>query len=581
MKVKEMEAAYNAGNSRRLFQLIRSTAPQKPSVSETIKGRTGIVITNQSERMDRWADHFEQQFGWPSAPSSDDVVGSSVQWDVEVKPPTLEEIRSHISHMQRRRAAGSDNLPPSLFKDGGEALCESLFHLCVSIWSEEKVPKNWGESTIIPIFKKGSREECGNHRGISLTPVVTRLLASIILHRLLEVRESSTREQQAGFRPGRGCIDHIFTLRQVLEQRHMYKQPTISIFLDFKGAFDSVDRKVLFNVLVQHGVPMKFVNIIRSMYSQTSGRVRAYGELSKTFPTMSGVRQGCPLSPFLFNFIIDEIMKRALEDLENPGVQLAQNENLVDLEYADDVVLIFDNQVEAQECLNRLSITVPAFGMRFAPTKCQVMLQDCAPLIHPLELDGIPLEVVDCFTYLGSCISSDCSVSNEVNARIRKARITFANLRHLWRQKSLSLSLKARVYQATVRAVLLYGCETWANRVQDLRKLQVFDNRCLRTIAGFGWYEKIRNTDVHRRIFGSAANHSLGNIIRRSQLRWLGHVLRMPNHRLPKRALLSVPHPEWRKSIGGQRSTWLKEIKQITKSLRRRRCRTTTGMGSS
>ena len=158
-------------------------------------------------------------------------------------------------------------------------------------------------------------------------------------------------------------------------------------------------------------------------------------------------------------------------------------------------------------------------------------------------------------------------MSNEVNARIRKARITFANLRHLWRQKSLSLSLKARVYQATVRAVLLYGCETWANRVQDLRKLQVFDNRCLRTIAGFGWYEKIRNTDVHRRIFGSAANHSLGNIIRRSQLRWLGHVLRMPNHRLPKRALLSVPHPEWRKSIGGQRSTWLKEIKQITKSL--------------
>ena len=135
-----------------------------------------------------------------------------------------------------------------------------------------------------------------------MTPVVTRLLASIILNRQLKKHETTTHEQQAGFRPGRGCFDHIFTLRQVLEQRHLYKQATISVFLDFEGAFDSVDRQVLFNILVQKGVPIKFVNIIQSMYSQTYGRVRAYGKLSKIFPTKSGVRQGCPLSPFLFNF---------------------------------------------------------------------------------------------------------------------------------------------------------------------------------------------------------------------------------------------------------------------------------------
>ncbi|KER22097.1 hypothetical protein T265_14942, partial [Opisthorchis viverrini] len=86
-------------------------------------------------------------------------------------------------------------------------------------------------------------------------------------------------------------------------------------------------------------------------------------------------------------------------------------------------------------------------------------------------------------THLGSCISSDCSVTDEVNARICKARAAFANLRHLWRQNGLSLNLKGRVYQATVRAVLLYGCETWPIRTADLRRLQVFDNRCLKTIA--------------------------------------------------------------------------------------------------
>jgi hypothetical protein len=195
------------------------------------------------------------------------------------------------------------------------------------------------------------------------------------------------------------------------------------------------------------------------------------------------------------------------------------------------------------------------------------MLQDVQSLNTPLEIQGETLEVVERFTYLGSCISSDGSVSDEVNARISKARVTFANLRHLWRQKGISLGLKGRVYQATVRAVLLYGSETWPLRVEDLRRLQVFDHRCLRTVAGVGWRQRIRNEVIRKRVFGCAAGTSVAENIQHSKLRWLGHVLRMPNHRLPRRVLLSVPPSEWRKPRGGQRVTWQKGMKEITKSL--------------
>ncbi|KER20289.1 hypothetical protein T265_15354, partial [Opisthorchis viverrini] len=174
-------------------------------------------------------------------------------------------------------------------------------------------------------------------KGISLTPVVTRLLASVVLRRLTVAREILTREQQAGFRPGRGCVDEIFTMRQVLEQRHTYKRPTIPVFLDYRGAIDSVDRSVLLDTLAHQGILRKFVNILGSLYSRASGRVRVYGELSKSFRTQSGIRQGCPLSPFLFNFVIDETMRRALRGLQNPGVQIACEENLVDLECADGI----------------------------------------------------------------------------------------------------------------------------------------------------------------------------------------------------------------------------------------------------
>jgi len=566
-KAEEMEAANNAGNVRRLFQLIRATGPQKSSVSETIKDKLGTIITNKEERLDRWAEYFEEQFNWSPSTGSLDLQTMAEPWAVNLDPPSLSEIRECISSLKRHRAPGPDNLPPALFKDGGDPLIRCIFHLLTRIWDTETVPDNWGESIIVPIFKKGARNECGNHRGISLTPVVTRLLASLILHRLSAVRESSIREQQAGFRPGRGCIDHIFTLRQVLEQRHEYRRPTILVFLDFKGAFDSVDRSVLLNTLVQQGMPLKFVNIIRSLYSQTRGCVRVYGELSKSFPSGSGVRQGCPLSPFLFNFVVDAVMKRTLEDLQNPGVQIMAGENLVDLDYADDIVLLFEKEEEAQVVLNRLSGIIPSFGLRFAPSKCKVMLQDVQNLRAPLKIQGEALEIVDRFTYLGSCISSDCSVANEVDARISKARVAFANLRHLWRQKGISLSLKGRVYGTTVRAVLLYGSETWSLRAEDLRRLRVFDNRCLRAIAGVGWRQRVRNEAVRKLVFGRAEGTSIDECIQHNRLRWLGHVLRMPSHRLPKKVMFSVPDSEWRKPRGGQSKTWRRDMKSVTKSL--------------
>ena len=183
----------------------------------------------------------------------------------------------------------------------------------------------------------------------------------------------------------------------------------------------------------------------------TRGCVKVYGDLSKSIPSGSGVRQACILSPLLFDFVIDEVMKQTLGDLQNPSVLSVIGEKFADLDYADDIVLLFEKEEEVQVVLNRLSGINPTFGLRFAPSKYKVMLQDVKNLRAPLTIQGEALEIVDRFTYLGSCISSDCSVANEVDARISKARVTFANLRHLWRQKGISLSLKGRMYGSTVR----------------------------------------------------------------------------------------------------------------------------------
>ncbi|KER31471.1 LOW QUALITY PROTEIN: hypothetical protein T265_12961 [Opisthorchis viverrini] len=242
----------------------------------------------------------------------------------------------------------------------------------------------------------------------------------------------------------------------------------------------------------------------------------AYGGLSKSFRIQSGVRQGCPLSPFLFNSVIDETMRRTLKGLQNPDVQIAYNECFVNL----DIIHMFEEEEKTQVVLYELTKVIPSFGMHSAPTNHAPGHTDTE---HSTYNPGEALEVVEHFTYLRSCISSNCSVTVEVSTLICKARAAITNLRHLWRQNGPSLKLKGSVYQATVRAVLLYGCETWPVRAAEVRRLQVFDNRYFKAIARVGWCRRIRNEAVRNRIYGYATDTSIEECVQHQKLRWLGH----------------------------------------------------------
>ena len=243
--------------------------------------------------------------------------------------------------------------------------------------------------------------------------------------------------------------------------------------------------------------------------------------------------------------------------------------------YADDIVLLGESATEIQEVLVNLSESAKSFGMHFAPSKCKMLLQDWEGQVPALILDGEQLTPVNQFVYLGSCITPGGQITAEISARIQKARQAFANLSHLWRRRDVRLSIKGRVYAAAVRPVLLYGSETWPLRKEDIKKLEVFDHRCLRNIARIWWDHRIRNTVVRRRVFGaSCEKNSLVNVLRLNRLRWLGHVLRMPENRLPRRALFAEAEENWKKPAGGQKMTWQQDMKKQTAALGRiGRCR--------
>jgi hypothetical protein len=566
-QANEMESAWATGDSRRLFQLIRSVGTGKATVSETICEIDGTPITNLLRRMHRWVEHFQSQFNWPNTVTSTPQPVEVTPWSVPTFAPTEEEIREATRSLKNFKSPGEDELPAELFKSGGPALFRQLTELFGVIWTQERVPAAWSRSIVVPIFKKGSRTGCCNHRGISLTPIVSKLFAIVILRRLSASRELTYREEQAGFRSGRGCVDQIFTLRQILEQRHAHQRPSIVVFLDIRAAFDSIDRTTLWNCLTKNGVPNKFVNMLKALYDGTSGNVRVYKQLSASFPIASGVRQGCPISPFLFNFAIDDILGAALSRVENGGVDLLPGRRVQDLDYADDIVVCGEDTKAVQATLDSLVTEVNRYGMQFSSVKCKVLLQDWTAATPSLTLMNEPLEFVNQFTYLGSIISAGGDITSEVSSRISKARMAFAGLRHLWRRRDLSLRLKGRVYNASVRAVLLYGCESWPLRVSDIRRLTSFDHRCLRSISRVWWQQRVSNAELRRRVFGDTHNKELGYVIEFHRLRWLGHVLRMEEQRLPKRALFALPDGSWKKRRGGQSLTWMRNMKDRTSRL--------------
>ncbi|KAH9591020.1 hypothetical protein MS3_00003469 [Schistosoma haematobium] len=166
----------------------------------------------------------------------------------------------------------------------------------------------------------------------------------------------------------------------------------------------------------------------------------------------------------------------------------------------------------------------------FLPSKCKLLLHDWPVSTPELRIGNEIVERVDNFTYLGSLISHNGLVSDEISARIRKARLAFANLRHLWRRRNIRLSIKGRVYCAAVRSVLLYGSETWPLRVEDTRKLLVFDHKCLGNISYICWDHWVSNSEVRRRVLGSEGK-SVDGVVNLHRLRWLSHMLRVLEHR--------------------------------------------------
>ncbi|KAL6416689.1 hypothetical protein ACFW04_013238 [Cataglyphis niger] len=253
--------------------------------------------------------------------------------------------------------------------DPGVRLLTAFFNACLRY---ETVPASWKTSNTVLVYKKGDRGDIENWRPLALGDTTPKLFAALVADRLTDwtINNNILSPAQKGFLRDEGCFEHNFVLQEILTEARRTRREAVVAWLDLSNAFGSVPHAVIRRALVRSGVPGGIVNIWQSMYDGCTTRVRAADGLTAPIPVRSGVRQGCPLSPIIFDLAIDSVL-RAVTDVD-AGYDLLGSRVSI-LAYADDIALVADTPGGMQRLLAAAEEGASSVGLRFNPAKCATL----------------------------------------------------------------------------------------------------------------------------------------------------------------------------------------------------------------
>jgi len=385
-----------------------------------------------------------------------------------------------------------------------------------------------------------------------------------------KILEPEGLEEQNGFVKQRGCCDGIFTVKMALQKRHEHGLSTWAVFIDLVKAFDSVPRNGLFAVLQKFGIPPKMLRLIIRFHSDLIVKV-AIGEDDVCFNSTTGVKQGCTMAPLLFAIyfqaanevltttcsLLPTLVFRTAKDFVFTGRKINQCESAIDFTfekslYADDKTKLSDSRENLLKSLQLIFTVFRQFGLvchvgrNGSKSKTEAMYFPAPGLKYedadtsPLQIDGGEVPFTLKFKLLGSILAYNLKDDDEIEARIRSAQGAFQSIRiQFFSAKGIKNVHKKTAYEGLVLSILLYGCETWSLTKQQLNRLQMFHNRCVRAMCRVTMWHVREHRITQQSLESRIQLEPFQYYLARRRLRWAGHVSRMDFTRLPRMFLSS------------------------------------------
>lgn len=378
------------------------------------------------------------------------------------------EVKIALRKLKCGKAAGPDQIINEFLKYAEPLILPFLVRMFNKVFSSGIYPEEWTKSIIIPLHKKGDRDNPDNYRGISLLSCVSKVFTSVLNARLMRWAETNSviTDAQAGFRRKHSTIDHIFALYACIEKQFARNAKLYVAFVDFYKAFDVICHSTLWMVLSRTGVQGRMLAVLRGMYNSIKSCVRCTGsELTDYFECLQGLKQGCLCSPILFSYFINELANDIIRGGRN-GIQLLPNQvELFLMLFADDLALMSSTVIGLQNQLNLLYEASRRLGLKVNTDKTKIVVFRKGGYLGAREkwyLGDRKLEVVGKYKYLGLNFSTMLSfniATGEFVARAKKGVVEI--VRALKAYGCFSCEVFFKLFDAQIAPSLLYASELW------------------------------------------------------------------------------------------------------------------------
>ena len=367
-----------------------------------------------------------------------------------------------------------------------EVLADIFTHILVD---GEEPPKSWRHTCIKVLFKKGDPHIPGNYRPISILPVLYKLFSMVLHARLEKYLEPQQSADQAGFRKGYCCDDHLLTVALIQEKCSEFNQDLWIAAVRFEKAFDSVSHEAIWRALQEQGVPPKCIDVLTRLYAKQTGQVVS-DRTSRTFKLERGTKQGDPMSPALFNAVLESIMRPLQQAWQKKryGLNMCCR-RLTNLRFADDILLVGQTRAATKHMLEDLAVQAGRVGLKLHLGKTKILsnVQNRRGVLaqrHVQVGDGTVevLPFTEGTAYLGHYLSFHNFHDAEIQNHIVKGWKAFGKYRDELCNKRYLIRSRLRLFDAVVTSAVLYGSGTWVMTAAREHKLETEMRRMFRLI---------------------------------------------------------------------------------------------------